>query len=150
MSLREMLRSTVARCTYQQMQHATSALANATAHATMAQQIATYPQRTVTPCATACATVVQPDSELCATPTESAGVKGCIPQYGVLTAHRLEKKLIEAAMRRCDEFGDGEYARRDMREQCLSLPPHLQIDLLEHFLGKRPIFKTGEETEARL
>lgn len=150
MRLRDTLRSTVARCTYQQMQHATSALANATDHATTAQQIAIYPQRTVTLCATASATVVQPDSEWYATPTESVEAKSCVPQYGALTAHRVEKKLIEAAMRRCDEFGDGEDARREMREQCLSLPPHLQIDLLEHFSGNRPAFKTGEETEERL
>lgn len=47
-------------------------------------------------------------------------------------------QLLEAAMRRCDQFNDGEKARQDMREQVLETPPHLRQDLLGHFLGKPP------------
>ena len=41
--------------------------------------------------------------------------------------------LLEAAMRRCDQFDDSETAREDMREQVLEIPPHLRQDLLDHF-----------------
>lgn len=41
--------------------------------------------------------------------------------------------LLEAAMRRCDQFNDSETAREDMREQVLEIPPHLRQDLLDHF-----------------
>lgn len=43
---------------------------------------------------------------------------------------------IAAAMRRCDEFNDGAAARQQMRQDVLSMPPHLQADLLDHFLNK--------------
>ena len=52
-------------------------------------------------------------------------------------AHATTQVLIDAAMRRCDEFGDREAARDEMRQQCLALPPHLQADLLQHFQGKQ-------------
>lgn len=54
----------------------------------------------------------------------------------LVEAHSTTVALIEAAMRRCDEFNDGEAARTEMRRDCLALPPHLQNDLLEHFHGK--------------
>lgn len=44
--------------------------------------------------------------------------------------------LLQAAMRRCDEFNDSDKARQDMREQILETPHHLRQDLLDHFLGK--------------
>ena len=34
--------------------------------------------------------------------------------------------------------GTGEAVCRETRADCLARPPHLQADLLEHFLGKRP------------
>lgn len=48
----------------------------------------------------------------------------------------LAARLMAAAMRRCDQFNDGEKARQDMREQVLESPPHLQQDLLDHFMGR--------------
>ena len=56
----------------------------------------------------------------------------------LLESSRITVQLLEAAMRRCDQFNDGEKARQDMREQVLETPPHLRHDLLEHFLGKPP------------
>ena len=44
--------------------------------------------------------------------------------------------LLEAAMRRCDQFNDGDKAREEMREQVLEVPPHLRQDLLDHFMGR--------------
>ena len=48
----------------------------------------------------------------------------------------LAARLMAAAMRRCDQFNDGDKARQDMREQILETPPHLRQDLLDHFLGR--------------
>jgi hypothetical protein len=42
-------------------------------------------------------------------------------------------RLITAAMRVCDRYGDGEQARADMEADCLATPPHLRADLLEYF-----------------
>jgi len=45
---------------------------------------------------------------------------------------------MAAAMRRCDQFNDGDKARQEMREQVLETPPHLRQDLLDHFMGRPP------------
>ena len=37
--------------------------------------------------------------------------------------------------------GTGAAVCRETRADCLARPPHLQADLLEHFLGKRPNFE---------
>ncbi|MBL8339522.1 MAG: hypothetical protein JNM97_22340 [Rhodoferax sp.] len=58
-------------------------------------------------------------------------------------AHGTTERLLVAAMKVCDQHGDNDAARQDMREQCLELPPHLQADLLEHFTGKRHNFTKG-------
>ncbi|ABD70547.1 hypothetical protein Rfer_2835 [Rhodoferax ferrireducens T118] len=58
--------------------------------------------------------------------------------WAVFQNRALAADLIEAAMKVCDGHGDGETARAQMRQQCIELPPHLQADLLQHFLGKRP------------
>lgn len=50
----------------------------------------------------------------------------------------LAARLMAAAMRRCDQFNDGDKARQDMREQVLETPPHLRQDLLDHFMGRPP------------
>lgn len=50
----------------------------------------------------------------------------------------LTRRLLAAAMRRCDQFNDSEQARQQMREQVLEIPPHLRQDLLDHFLGTPP------------
>lgn len=70
--------------------------------------------------------------------------------WAVFENTQLASDLIEAAMKVCDQHGDGDAARQEMRQQCLELPPHLQADLLEHFQGKPVNFpdhldKTGEE-----
>lgn len=41
--------------------------------------------------------------------------------------------LLAAAQRACDHWGDSPEARRAMRADCLSTPPHLRTDLIEHF-----------------
>lgn len=53
----------------------------------------------------------------------------------LLESSRITAQLLDAAMRRCDQFNDSGKARQDMREQILEIPPHLRPDLLEHFLG---------------
>lgn len=55
----------------------------------------------------------------------------------LLDAHATTAALLETAMKVCDRHGDGEAARQDMRDQCQTLPPHLQADLLAHFNPKR-------------
>ncbi len=54
----------------------------------------------------------------------------------LVESSRITARLLEAAMRRCDQFNDSDKARQDMREQILETPPHLRQDLLDHFLGK--------------
>ena len=46
---------------------------------------------------------------------------------------RLLDSLLAAAMRCCDHYGDDEDARKQMREECLATPPHLQAELLAYF-----------------
>lgn len=48
-------------------------------------------------------------------------------------AHFTTAALIEAAMRACDQHGDGEHARQRMRADCLATPLIQQADLLDHF-----------------
>lgn len=45
----------------------------------------------------------------------------------------LLARLMAAAMRACDHWGDSEKARQEMRQQCLEIPPHLREDLLNYF-----------------
>ena len=54
----------------------------------------------------------------------------------LLEPSRITVQLLEAAMRRCDQFNDSDKARQDMREQILETPPHLRQDLLDHFMGR--------------
>ena len=56
----------------------------------------------------------------------------------ILESARVTQQLLEAAMRRCDQFNDSEKAQQDMRQQVLETPLHLRQDLLEHFQGKQP------------
>lgn len=55
---------------------------------------------------------------------------------GIPEKHTLAADLVDAAMKVCDQHGDGEAAREEMRRQCLDLPQRLQADLLEHFRGR--------------
>lgn len=50
-----------------------------------------------------------------------------------LEARALTDALIAAAMRRCDQFNDGQQARENMRRDCINTPDHLKPDLLRHF-----------------
>jgi hypothetical protein len=51
----------------------------------------------------------------------------------LIETSQITAQLIAAAMRRCDQFGDDEAKRAQMRSDCLETPPHLQADLLQHF-----------------
>ena len=51
---------------------------------------------------------------------------------GAESAKLLTARLIAAAMRRCDQFGDGPDARSEMERDCLDTPAHLQADLLSY------------------
>jgi hypothetical protein len=57
--------------------------------------------------------------------------------WAVFENTQLASDLIEAAMHVCDQHGDSDQARADMRQQCMELPPALQADLLAHFKGER-------------
>lgn len=46
--------------------------------------------------------------------------------------------LTEAALRACDFHGDNETMREAMRLDCLAVPAHLRLDLLEHFQAAYP------------
>jgi len=54
----------------------------------------------------------------------------------LLATRATTDAVIESAMRRCDDFDDGEAAREQMRQDCINTPTHLQADLLAHFQGK--------------
>ncbi len=56
-------------------------------------------------------------------------------------AHETAAALIEAAMRACNHFNDGQAAREQMRADCLATPPHLTADLLAHFNENYPKVK---------
>ena len=56
-------------------------------------------------------------------------------------AEELAARLVQAAMRACDRWGDGVAAREDMRRQCLDTPEHLRSGLLAHFERVYPATK---------
>ena len=153
MSLRNSLKKAVARCNPLDVQHATFQADTATAHATTVQQTPVIPHGIRAHAATVIATAMQQGAKTSATTVQQKGEKvaatampkeklhvafpgECNTQHGALTAHRLAKALIAAAMRVCDQHNDSEAAREEMRHECLKLPPHLQQDLLNHFTGK--------------
>ena len=43
------------------------------------------------------------------------------------------KDLLAAAKRACDHWDDSLAARRQMRDECLAVPPHLRAELIQHF-----------------
>jgi hypothetical protein len=107
MSLRDSLKGTVARCTPQGTQHATTAPASATAHATAAQQLPVlHWQRHATSDAT---TVQQP------------------------SCTDLAAALAAAINRACDARGDSDANRAGLLAECAALPPEGQADMLAHF-----------------
>lgn len=146
MSLRSALKNAVARCTPLEMQHATFQDHDATGDATSVQPPPAIPHGIRVHAATVIATAMQQRQKDSATPANSgkklqvAFPSACNTQHGALTAHRLAKDLIAAAMKVCDLHGDDEQARADMRQQCIELPPRLQADLLAHFHNKPSSF----------
>ena len=139
MSLRSALQSAVARCTPLAKQHATFQGNHATSHATDVQPMPANPHGIWVSGATGHATPVQQTESHDATRGDSgeklhvAFASTCNMQPGPLTAQRLTADLLKAAMRVCDQYGDGDAARAQMRLACLDTPPHLRADLLAHF-----------------
>lgn len=50
----------------------------------------------------------------------------------VLEADQITRQLLQAAMHACRHWGDNQAAREQMRQDCISTPPHLRPDLLAH------------------
>lgn len=138
MGLRAQLRATVASCAPKQTQPATFTEISATGIATQAQQHPANPHEIRVSGATPTATAAQQASKTGATfdgDDDELRVAFTRTRNSQLsfTAERLTRELIAAAMRRCDEFNDNEAAREQMRDDCLSLSPAMQADLLAHF-----------------
>lgn len=142
MGLRDALMKSVASCAPQQTQRATFTENIATGDATEAQQNTANPHEIRVLSATGTATPAQQGQKHSATQAETGEklrVAFTTPrnsQLLSLTAHRLAKEVIAAAMRRCDQFNDNDQARADMRQQVMQLTPAMQADLLDHFNGK--------------
>jgi len=142
MSLRDTLKATVARCVPLDAQLATSQDSNATGTATPAQQPPAIPHGIRIHAATAIATAMQQGRKESATQADSgeklrvAFASTRNTQQGALTAHRMAKELIAAAMKVCDRHGDNQAAREEMRRDVLATPPHLRQDLLDHLRGR--------------
>lgn len=142
MGLRAQLMQAVASCATKQTQHATFNEPDATDSATEAQQSTANPHEIRVSGATGSATATQQGQKDSATHAQDdeqlrvAFTRTRNTQLSALTAHRLAKELIAAAMRRCDQFNDSDQARAQMRRDCLATPAHLHQDLLDHFNGK--------------
>lgn len=51
----------------------------------------------------------------------------------IVDAHALTSEIVEAAMTACEEWGDSEAAREQMRQDILSTPAQDKADLLDYF-----------------
>jgi hypothetical protein len=51
----------------------------------------------------------------------------------IVDAHALTGEIVEAAMAACEEWGDSEAAREQMRNDILETPAHDKADLLDYF-----------------
>ena len=82
--------------------------------------------------------IVVPAGKL--TDAQRAAVLGHKPELiaCILESARITAQLLEAAMRRCDQFNDSDKARQDMRQQCLEVPPHQRADLLDYLQRQYP------------
>lgn len=153
MSLRSSLRRAVAGCTPLSMQPATFSEKSATVVATAAQQVPSHPLEMGNLYATRYAAEMQHSGFYDATQEDIneklhvASTGACNTQPISLTAKRVTSELIKAAMLRCDQFGDGDVAREEMRHQCVQLPPHLQVDLLDYFRNV-PAFQPSAKERA--
>lgn len=52
----------------------------------------------------------------------------------IVDAHAKTSEIVEAAMAACEEWGDSESAREQMRQDILSTPAQDKADLLEYFM----------------
>ncbi len=108
MGLRAQLMQAVASCATKQTQHATCQESDATGHATEAQPSNANPHELKISSATGSATATQQEQKNSATHTQNdkqlrvAFARTCNSQLTSLTAHRLSKELIVAAMLVCD------------------------------------------------
>ncbi|HWV08750.1 MAG TPA: hypothetical protein VN156_04355 [Pseudomonas sp.] len=133
MSLREQLKRAVASCAPIETQHATSGPADATSRATTAQRRPANPHETRNVRATARATRAQQEAQNSATFDAQQDAPSCAQVASELTAQRVMKKLLAAAMLACDAHGDSDEAREQMRRDVMGTPPEQQADLLAHF-----------------
>ena len=144
MSLRAQLQARVASCAPKQKQLATFEDSDATGTATTAQQHPANPHEIRVSDATGTATTAQLVKKDCATlPQKEPELRVAFTtprnsQLLSLTAERVTRQVIEAAMKRCDQFGDKEAARQQMRDDIAQVPVHLHRDLLEHFKHAPP------------
>jgi hypothetical protein len=71
------------------------------------------------------------------TPTQRAQLLSAKPLLITFLAECLvtSEAVIASAMRRCNQFGDGPFARAEMVKQCREVPAHLQSDLLQALGG---------------
>lgn len=71
----------------------------------------------------------------CLTPAQREFIKANKPALieFLMQASATTDAVIAAAMHRCDQFNDNEAAREQMRLDVLTVPPHQQADMLEHF-----------------
>lgn len=57
---------------------------------------------------------------------------------------RVTVQLHQVAMHVCDHWNDSPSAREQMRQDCLSTPPHLRADLLAHLQQAYPAYVLGQ------
>jgi hypothetical protein len=110
----------------------------ATGGATDAQQPPASSHEIRIPGATAGATGAQQGSRTGRNSAPESGKLRVAFARGAQPATPAVIDLIEAAMRACDHFGDGNEAREQMRADCEATPPHLRSDLLDHFRQTYP------------
>lgn len=122
MSLRDALRAKVAGCTPQGTQHATTAPATATAHATAVQKVPTLHRQSH---ATGHATTTQQGSCIGTAKSALQAQRSCTD---------LAAALATAINRACDVRGDSDANRAGLLAECAALPPEGQADMLSHFL----------------
>jgi len=140
----------VASCATKQTQHATFQESAATGNATESQPCTDNPHEIKVSGATGSAIVTQQEQKNSATHAQNdeqlrvAFASTCNSQLISLTARRLSKELIAAAMLVCDYYGDNDSKREAMRRECLAVPSHLKPDLLEHLQSVMQSSRSGK------
>jgi hypothetical protein len=165
MSLRESLKQAVAGAETAKVaclvsietKHATFSVDDATGSATCMQQQPGNPHETRIHGATINAThaqlpgcggrnfrpskvvVAQPVARLVATPVSApVAPPDCGAVVSGLSAHRIMKQALAAAMRASDYHGDGPAAREQMRREIEALAPHEAAAWRDHFSAAYP------------